>query len=75
MSRIAREQDERQVPQEKPAYQGNIWGWKFSFYSLGFILFMVAFAAYRYWLLPEDKRGFAPLQEEEVSRDSLPSRY
>lgn len=70
MNRIASEHDGQHGAQGKPSLQGNVWGWKFSFYSLGFLLFMSAFAAIRYAMLPEDKRSFAPLTEE-VAQDSL----
>lgn len=73
MSQVASEKDRPQGPEETKAHSGNIWGWKFSFYSLGFILFMVAFAAIRFWMLPEDKRSFAPIPEETV-QDTLTQR-
>ncbi len=34
-------------------YIGNIWGWKFSFISLGIILFFLFIALFRYYTLTD----------------------
>lgn len=70
MARNPKESDGVSLFGQTPSAQGNIWGWKFSLMSLGFILFMVGFAAIRFWMLPEDKRTLAPLPEE-TAQDSL----
>lgn len=35
------DQSEEEGPEENVEYIGNIWGWKFSFISLGIILFFL----------------------------------
>ncbi|HMN90424.1 MAG TPA: hypothetical protein PKD70_09615 [Saprospiraceae bacterium] len=40
-----------QTPVKEPS--GNIWGWKFSYISLGIILFFVGLAVVRHWSLGE----------------------
>lgn len=37
--------------QERIGYVGNMWGWKFSYISLGIILFFIGFIALRHWML------------------------
>lgn len=50
----------RQIPDEdrvgSERYVGNIWGWKFSMFSLILILFMVGLMVFRYSRLPPDQR-------------------
>jgi hypothetical protein len=50
----AQDNDKRQEEQheEHPfRYVGNMWGWKFSYVSLGIILFFIGFIALRHWML------------------------
>lgn len=49
------EKDKKEEREEETEYIGNIWGWKFSFISLGIILFFVALMAYRHLTLPDEK--------------------
>ena len=49
-------------------YIGNIWGWKFSFISLGIILFFLFIALYRFAALRPTKA--IPVEEIEISNDS-----
>ena len=37
----------------EPPQSGNIWGWKFSYISLGIILFFVGLIIARHWMLGE----------------------
>lgn len=60
---------EQEEPEEE--YLGNIWGWKFSFISLGIILFFTGLAVYRSYTMGgswQDK----PATEMPVP-DSLPA--
>ncbi|MFT4666346.1 MAG: putative MFS family arabinose efflux permease [Polaribacter sp.] len=49
-------------------YIGNIWGWKFSFISLGIILFFLFIAIYRFAAL--DPNGAKTTNQTEISVDS-----
>lgn len=49
-------EDSEKEPIGPPGYVGNIWGWKFSFFSLALILFMVILMAVRYYQLPPEER-------------------
>ena len=50
-------------------YIGNIWGWKFSFISLGIILFAVALMAYRHWTI--DPQIQQSPRVESISSDTI----
>ncbi len=51
----------RRIPDQDPAnpdaYVGNIWGWKFSFFSLALILLLLVWMAIRYANLEPDAQG------------------
>lgn len=49
-------------------YIGNIWGWKFSFISLGIILFFLSIAIYRFATL--DPNATKRTDQTEISVDS-----
>ena len=49
-------------------YIGNVWGWKFSFISLGIILFFLFIAIYRFATL--DQQATTPNEKTEISVDS-----
>ena len=49
---------------EEDNYIGNIWGWKFSFISLGLILFMLALMSIRYCQTKDQ----VPPQQMELSK-------
>ena len=51
-------------------YIGNIWGWKFSYISLGVILFFMAFIALRYWYLdiPFDPSKFTVPEDAQLHK-------
>lgn len=63
-------------PLEKPSdseeeYIGNIWGWKFSFISLGIIVAMLLLMWYRYATMEQHHPQENPDQPEQViERDS-----
>ncbi|HMO39390.1 MAG TPA: hypothetical protein PKC76_07925 [Saprospiraceae bacterium] len=68
--------------EDKLTYVGNMWGWKFSYISLGIILFFVGLAVARHWMLgePFDPARIDPpipvekpaQPAEALSEDSLP---
>jgi predicted MFS family arabinose efflux permease len=51
---------------EDPHYVGNIWGWRFSYFSLILILAMLALMLYRYAQLPPDQRKFQETDEQPL---------
>lgn len=51
------------------AYPGNIWGWKFSFISLGIIVVLGGLAIYRYSTLDNPPPIFQ--EEQPVTQDSV----
>ncbi len=51
---------------KKKELPGNIWGWKFSFISLGIILFFVALMAYRYYSLPDEVRQQEKMEQQRA---------
>ncbi|MEO1623663.1 MAG: hypothetical protein AAFV25_00800, partial [Bacteroidota bacterium] len=51
-------------------YIGNIWGWKWSFISLGIILFVVSIMVYRHYNLTDEQRQQWE-QRLEMQRDSI----
>lgn len=55
--------------EEEEEYLGNIWGWKFSFISLGIILFFLAFMVYRHLTLDPEKVPDIP--EGKTQTDSF----
>ncbi len=61
-------------PTESPQ-SGNIWGWKFSYVSLGIILFFVVLIAIRHWMLdvpfdPSKIQPPIPVAEDSTQTDS-----
>lgn len=61
---------EKKEPESE--YIGNIWGWKFSFISLGIILFFVGLALYRSQVTGGGWTKDAPPAEAPV-QDTLPN--
>ncbi|MBK7872201.1 MAG: hypothetical protein IPJ74_16780 [Saprospiraceae bacterium] len=60
----------------EPPQSGNIWGWKFSYISLGIILFFVGLIIARHWMLgePFDPAKIPPpipVEEDSSKVDSL----
>lgn len=51
---------------EDPRYVGNIWGWKFSYFSAILILALLLLMAYRYAQLPPEERKFKPTDEQPL---------
>ncbi len=51
---------------EEKEYPGNIWGWKFSFISLGIIVVLLMLAIYRYSTLEQS----APIFQEQPMMQS-----
>jgi len=49
-------------------YIGNMWGWKFSYFSLGLIIVLMALIGFRYW-----QTGEFPMPEkyEKMKKDSV----
>ena len=50
-------------------YIGNIWGWKYSFISLGIILFFLFIALYRFATL--EKPVKSNIEKTEIQVDSI----
>ncbi len=50
------------------AYPGNIWGWKFSFISLGIIVVLLVLAIYRYSTLDHSPPIFQ--ESSSLEKDS-----
>ena len=51
---------------EEKEYPGNIWGWKFSFISLGIIVVLLILAFYRYSALDQSP----PIFEKQSALES-----
>ena len=51
-------------------YIGNIWGWKFSLFGAGLILFLLVVIAYRHYTLDVPLGIEDPLKQEATSVDS-----
>lgn len=58
-------------------YPGNIWGWKFSFISLGIIVVLLCIAIYRYSLLDQPSPIFEeqPILESDSVNLFLPENH
>jgi predicted MFS family arabinose efflux permease len=54
---------------DQPAVYGNMWGWKFSFISLGIIVVLLLLAFYRYTSL--EKPPLFPQDQVVSQKDSL----
>lgn len=61
---------------EEKAYPGNIWGWKFSFISLGIIVVLLFLAIYRYSTLDQPPPIFQkqPIQQNDSVNHQLPEK-
>jgi hypothetical protein len=51
-------------------YIGNIWGWKFSLFGLGLIVFLLGMMAYRHYTM-DVPLGFEELEQTEIKADTL----
>jgi len=58
---------ENKIDEEDPDkdYLGNVWGWKFSFFGLGLILFFLIFALVRAKMLG------VPLVDPDQAKDKI----
>lgn len=54
---------------DQPTVYGNMWGWKFSFISLGIIVVLLLLAFYRYKSL--DKPPLFPEEQVVSQKDTL----
>lgn len=54
-------------------YMGNIWGWKFTYFGLVFLLAVFAFAAYGVWTGKIDlkKQQFEATPSKHIQQNSL----
>lgn len=70
------EDKDKRTPEEHEEhpfqYVGNMWGWKFSYISLGIILFFIGLIAVRHWMLgiPYDPSQIQmdPIVKEDTTR-------
>jgi len=51
--RLEEEMEKREAQMDESRYIGNIWGWKFSWISLGIIVFFLSLMLVRYFYLQQ----------------------